>query len=435
MKLLLFRLILFFCFIFIVSGKSKVYCSEQRIFNVTQNADDQIKLTDIRICPWKYGASMCVNFSFDDNNLSHNKISRILDIYGFKGTFFVITNLMYVDSLKNIIKRGHEVGSHSVNHPNFSILDSINIDYQLRRSKYVIDSTFGIKCISFAEPGHQRSDLSTRLTFMNYLFIRNYSEYSSIKRTLFSYSLLSNGTLTIDDLMTEMKMSIKNHTMLLLAGHGLDDEGYVPTSQPLLTQTMDSVKKYVDKGDIWETTIKEGGHYESLYHELILDKIQKGDTLILKFNNYNSLKYKSMDSSKISVEVPKVISQNIKILSSGVNFSESDEKYFFTIDLKKNLEIDLKIKGLQIYTDSIIEKAGDNLYLFSNPNKDELMFYCPGVIQYSSIYDIMGRLIKKIMGDINQIDLKQFENGVYILKTFSKIGTKVKEYSKNFIKY
>lgn len=129
----------------------------------TSNAISANVLDSIKICAWKNGAHTCVNFSFDDNCYSHKKISEILDHYNFKGTFFVISSYMFVDSLKDMCARGHEIGSHSYSHPALGTLDSTAIDFQVRTSKQMIENMFGIHCVSFAEPYGSWSALSRRI--------------------------------------------------------------------------------------------------------------------------------------------------------------------------------------------------------------------------------------------------------------------------------
>ena len=110
----------------------------------------------INICKWKYDAQTCMNFSFDDNNTSHKKISEFLDQYNFKGTFFVIASYLNSEIINDLIKNGHEIGNHSYSHVNLSssTIDSSEIDFQIRQSKLMIENATGIKCLSFTEPFH-----------------------------------------------------------------------------------------------------------------------------------------------------------------------------------------------------------------------------------------------------------------------------------------
>ena len=77
-------------------------------------------LQKIKLCKWKNDAATCIDFSFDDNNRSHKKISRILDEYGYKATFFVIPHYMFTDSLISMVRNGHEIGNHTFDHPNLT---------------------------------------------------------------------------------------------------------------------------------------------------------------------------------------------------------------------------------------------------------------------------------------------------------------------------
>jgi hypothetical protein len=400
----------------------------------TYNVTNHYKFKDIQILQWKYGANTCLNFSFDDNNKSHGKISRILEQYGFRGTFFVITSSMYVDTLRGMIDRGHEIGSHTVNHLDLSTSDSAVIDYQLRMSQLTIDSIFHCKCVSFAEPGHQKSELSTRLSFRYYPFIRNYSVYSTIPRERISYSLLSSESLTIKNMMDDLDRCIQHHTMILMAGHGLENEGYVPTSLSLFKQTLDSIKNLSNSGKIWVSRLCEGAQYESLYNELQLEKFQRGDTLWLKCNNYNSLKYDKLDSSMISVSIPKYISKSCDILSKNVKLGDSENKWILTFDLKQQNSISLVLKGLRIYADTLSNKFDGKLLIKMNPIKDELSIYCPGELLSTSIFDEFGKNIKLLEGDNTTFNLSTLKQGLYIVISSTLINGVKREFSNKFIK-
>jgi len=295
---------------------------------------------DIKICKWKEGASACINFSFDDNNRSHKKISQILDEYGYKATFFVIPSYMYTDSLFSMVKNGHEIGNHTYSHPDLSTLDSDNIEYQIRKGKELIENKLGVKCASFAEPGHIKTPLSTRIAFKHHLFIRNYSEYPEIGE----HPRIPYTGMTISKLNTAIQTALKSGSILQIAGHGMDGEGYEPVTESFFRQTLDLVKDYQNKYNIWIVPIREGVLYENLYHELSLDKKLNNDTLLLNFRNFNAEKYKDLDSSFISIEIPYKISKNITCLNESVKVKEFMDKFVLNTDLKRNTSLIVILK-------------------------------------------------------------------------------------------
>ena len=108
--------------------------SGQKNIKIQENSKSNSFLMDvfdsIKISKWKYDYQSCINFSFDDNVLSQSKISKIFDEYGFKSTYFVNPINMYVDSLKDISARGHEIGSHTYSHIGLGGIDSLEIDFR-----------------------------------------------------------------------------------------------------------------------------------------------------------------------------------------------------------------------------------------------------------------------------------------------------------------
>lgn len=294
------------------------------------------KLKGVSICKWKNNAKTCLSLSFDDNNLSHNKIASILDAHGFKGTFVVIAGSMIKDSIKELIKNGHEIGSHTVTHPDLTTLDSSKIDYQLTNSKALIEKTFGIHCVTFAEPGHLKTEQSTRIAFRNYLFVRNYSEYSNVLRARWAFSQITTQLISLPGLAKEIRGAMKSGNMFVLNGHGLGSEGYVPSTPELISTTLDTIKQYSDRGDLWVAPMKEAGQYENLYHELIFSKQLRGDTLSISFNNYLTEKYNVLDSSLISFKIPKALTSNFYCISDGIRTLETENEYILTVDLKKS---------------------------------------------------------------------------------------------------
>jgi peptidoglycan/xylan/chitin deacetylase (PgdA/CDA1 family) len=299
------------------------------------------KINSVSICKWKNDAKTCLSLSFDDNNLSHNKIARILDEHGFKATFVVIAGSMYKDSLRLLIKNGHEVGSHTVSHPDLTTLDSSQVDYQLSKSKELIETTFGKQCVTFAEPGHLKTEQSTRIAFRKYLFVRNYSEYPTVQRTRWAFSQITSNLISLADLAKEIRGAMKTGYMFVLNGHGLGNEGYIPSTPELISTTCDTIKKYSDKGELWVAPMREAGQYENLFHELKLIRKLYGDTLKLSLSNYQKDKYIILDSSMISIRVPKTLSGKIKPISNGATFKENSSEFIVTFDLKKDTTCDI----------------------------------------------------------------------------------------------
>jgi len=398
--------ICFMSFTNVLNGQSN---SVKSLISKNINSDTS-NIDLVKICKWKNDASTCVNFSFDDNNLSSLKISQIFDSYGYKCTFFVISSYMYVDSLKDICSRGNEIGNHTYSHLDLSQLDSSQVSFQVRKGKELIENTLGIKCVSFAEPGHSKTQLSIAIEQQYELFDRDYSEYSSpVYSSLISTSKISGIT-------NYIKTGIKNGNRLLLDGHGIDGDGYSPITKEFLVQTLDSLKKYSNVNNIWVTSLKEGAQYENLYHEIKLKKSFQNDTLTLSFENYNKEKYKDLDSSLISVEIPFEYCNDISCLTKFVDVKKLHDKFIITTNIKNDTSLVVLLKKTEDQNVLIANVIADSLIIYPNPTRDFLNLKSDDDISLIEIYNPEGKLILRRITNVQKIDILNLPSGLYFIK-------------------
>src|ERR1035437_45773 len=125
----------------------------------------------ISIKKWADDKKSAFTFTFDDGFISqYNNVKPILDSFGFRGTFFIISGSMTDDlpgiwrygtwnQFRSMALEGHEIGSHTVNHPDLTTLSTGNIStpgtllYELYQSKKTIEQKISNqKCITIAYP-------------------------------------------------------------------------------------------------------------------------------------------------------------------------------------------------------------------------------------------------------------------------------------------
>ncbi|NLY85599.1 MAG: polysaccharide deacetylase family protein [Tissierellia bacterium] len=87
-----------------------------------------------------------------------------LDKYNIKSTFFLVGFWVdkYPEDVKEIAKRGHDVGNHSTTHPNMSQLSKEKIIEELRTTGDKIEELTGVKPILFRPPFGDYNDLLIR---------------------------------------------------------------------------------------------------------------------------------------------------------------------------------------------------------------------------------------------------------------------------------
>lgn len=100
--------------------------------------------------------------TFDDGLKSAYEASKILDKYDVKGTYYIISGLigqlwegedvMSEDEIRQLSEKGHEIGVHTVSHPELTNLSSENIKKEIRQSKKKLSDITGSETTSLAYP-------------------------------------------------------------------------------------------------------------------------------------------------------------------------------------------------------------------------------------------------------------------------------------------
>jgi peptidoglycan/xylan/chitin deacetylase (PgdA/CDA1 family) len=109
--------------------------------------NDDVSLTEYT--PAKFDKAR-VSLTFDDAWRSQFTAGKpVLDKYGMKATFYMLTGVtadpeyMTVDQMKQILAGGHEVASHTIDHPHLPTLSAAEIDRQLKDSQAALRGWMG----------------------------------------------------------------------------------------------------------------------------------------------------------------------------------------------------------------------------------------------------------------------------------------------------
>lgn len=105
-----------------------------------------------------------IALTFDDGPSTYAtpKILDTLDKHGVHATFFMIGEnaRRHPQIAREVAVRGHEVGCHSQNHPDFQWLSPWRIAHELRTCKETLESITGRPVVSLRAPyGHVRWDV------------------------------------------------------------------------------------------------------------------------------------------------------------------------------------------------------------------------------------------------------------------------------------
>jgi peptidoglycan/xylan/chitin deacetylase (PgdA/CDA1 family) len=95
-----------------------------------------------------------VVLTFDDGYVSHWDAAAALDRRGMRGVFFVTLGhpRMTDWQIKDLSHRGHEIGSHTISHPDLTTLSDEALAYELNASRSQLETITGRPIEFFAYP-------------------------------------------------------------------------------------------------------------------------------------------------------------------------------------------------------------------------------------------------------------------------------------------
>ena len=98
--------------------------------------------------------SMALTFDSAYINDYTYDILDLLDKYDAKATFFMTADFMRknMDQVADIIKRGHEIGNHSTNHPNFNKIKDTQVIKEVWECHEILRSKLGVEMSLFRYP-------------------------------------------------------------------------------------------------------------------------------------------------------------------------------------------------------------------------------------------------------------------------------------------
>lgn len=95
-----------------------------------------------------------VMLTFDDGTAGHVAAASALDRLGMTGVFFITSGAteMSDQEIRSLADRGHEIGSHTVSHPDLTTVSDGRVRYELDRSRSDLERITGREIDFFAYP-------------------------------------------------------------------------------------------------------------------------------------------------------------------------------------------------------------------------------------------------------------------------------------------
>ena len=262
-----------------------VFLYAHLIFNLTSYIPKVPK--DYEIAPWYDYKPAVITYSFDDGTF--NQIQKglpLLDKYYFKGSFNLITSWSHDwEAYKKAAENGHEISSHTVNHPNLKDLDIETQTSELKDSKKFIEKMVRQECVTLVYPYCNAGDYDLAKKY--FISARSCSGdlIDPSPKDMFELSSIVIGNKTEyksgRDLNKLVEKAFEENKWIVFLIHGIDgDGGYSPIDSYEFESHLRYVKSYEDR--YWVATFKDVSKYILEANSLIIkdNKNEEGDIII-----------------------------------------------------------------------------------------------------------------------------------------------------------
>jgi peptidoglycan/xylan/chitin deacetylase (PgdA/CDA1 family) len=254
--------------------------------------------------------SAAVSIVFDDNSSNQFEIAEpMMNARGIRGTFFVVPDwsLTVWDSIQSASRHGHEIGSHTMTHPNMSALGDSDLaaaEKELRDSRDTIEHRLpGTKCLTFAWPFNRYSPKVEKIAAKYYISARQGEGTFEVSSPNDFYAIRSIPfTDTADQMNRFLDDAIRKKRWFIELLHRVHPDPYT------LTYTNDdSLRIHLDY-----LVAKRDSAWIAPYGEVIrYIKERDSSSFVLKEDNDSSMVFaltNDLDSSiynlPLSLEVP-----------------------------------------------------------------------------------------------------------------------------------
>lgn len=291
------------------------------------------KTIDCYIANWYDDYQFTLNFTWDDANLDHMHIEKLLSSYGIHSTYFIQTSAFkqnhYINQYLEICKNGSEIASHTVSHAYLTELTGAQIAPELSESSNDINRIFGYYPATFAHPGSHFNPFVDSLVDSYYLSSRYSSTIDFSNR---QYIPLRHNQ-NVETWNSWIKSYVKNNNKnwIIIAGHGINGNGYEPIDVKDLDIFANSITSDY-KDVLWITTFDNAVMYDYLRDNV---KIEYGNGFV--FINRNNIKDQLQKFSHpqciLTIIFPN--SMNIRFDSTGIISNRLvGNDHIISIDLK-----------------------------------------------------------------------------------------------------
>ncbi|MBF0384854.1 MAG: polysaccharide deacetylase family protein, partial [Candidatus Omnitrophica bacterium] len=217
------------------------------------------------IAPFKDNKACAVSFTFDDGpKTAYDLALPLFDKFGFKATIFINPGITTEEPVKywlgtwkewrDAIKRGHEIGSHSMEHTILTGKSPEELNYQIAQAAKLIEEKLNRRAISFAFPKNLTDGLSLKEAVTHHPAVRNHAYLDRIYDKIF-IPIYGGKYLSEESVNKILDLAIKRNAWLIPVCHSIQPKGskiYKSTTQEFLLANLERLKEKEE--DVWVDT-------------------------------------------------------------------------------------------------------------------------------------------------------------------------------------
>jgi peptidoglycan/xylan/chitin deacetylase (PgdA/CDA1 family) len=232
---------------------------------LTNESLSKSTISDIQsaVCTWKDNKAAALSLTYDDGLASHVDLAvPLMHEMGLLGTFnIVIANVGIPygadwDEWQIVADMGHEIASHSINHPDLTTVSSEQLWREVVLSKTFIEQNLtGIRCQSFCYPGGAYNQNVINLIDNHYVGARaapegqQAPENPSPSNSYAIIPVLFGMNQQITDMNQLIKDTVEIGGWLVEMIHAIGNEGYEPVSLTTFTSHLEYIHERQE--DVW----------------------------------------------------------------------------------------------------------------------------------------------------------------------------------------
>lgn len=126
----------------------------EREVKLTFPDEESAKAAKLELLPLPEGKVFAFSTRWDDSSPRHARMAELLAKHGFKATFFLCAadQKFYDETLPQLIRNGHSIGNHTLNHPNLATLIPNEVARQILQNRVEYETRTDQTINSFVLP-------------------------------------------------------------------------------------------------------------------------------------------------------------------------------------------------------------------------------------------------------------------------------------------